>query len=565
MTSTLLEQQYLMKHKMKKYLTNIAQANALVFGVLFFLGACKPAQKQALSPDTKSVASTVDDLSNTATGTYKEDWEDLARVNHIPDWFQDAKLGIYAHWGPTSTANIGLKYPAGWYGLDMYMDTLYDWKTGEQLLFGDKQLPKPSYVYEHHKSTHGDLKEHGYKDIIEQFSPTKFDAKEWASLFKRSGAKFAGPVAIHHDNFAMWDSEVTRWNVKDFTGIDITGELKSEIEAQDMKFLTSFHHAFTWVYFANAYNFDATAGTADLYTEQHALTDFKPSKLFHDRWFAKLKEVIDKYQPDVIWFDWWVEELDEEYRKKFVAYYYNQAQKWGKEVVINYKNASFPESVGVLDYERGRPNKQKDQFWMTDTSPGAWFYYENAKFAEPNDIVDILIDIVSKNGLMLLNVPPNPDGSIPPEMQNLLVKMGDWLAVNGEGVYGTRPWTVFGEGPTRIRFGGHKIEKQKIRYTDKDIRFTKKGDETLFAFVMAPPTNDITIRSLGSYFTALTSNIKSIELLGSAEALSWAMSPEGLIIDKPATMPNNIALTFKISLYEEAEVGIGGEDPGEAL
>ena len=499
-----------------------------------------------------------------ATAKYEKDWQSLGNVNHKPDWFQDAKLGIYTHWGPTSTANIGMKWGAGWYGLQLYMDKEYDWKTGE-LKLNDQNQPKPSYVYDHHNERYGSPANFGYKDIIKAFNPNKFDAEEWAELFKKSGAKFAGPVAIHHDNFAMWDSEVTRWNAKDFTGIDVTGELKKAIEKRDMKFLTSFHHAFTWVYFANAHKFDATAETADLYTDQHDLTDFKPNKKFHDRWLAKLKEVIDNYQPDVIWFDWWVEELDEEYRKEFVAYYYNKAAEWGKDVVINYKNTSFPSDVGILDYERGRPNKMKDEFWMTDTSPGAWFFYENAQFVEPNEIVDILIDIVAKNGLMLLNVPPNPDGSIPLEMHELLGNLGDWLAVNGEGIYETRPWTVFGEGPTRIKRGGHKIEKQKIVYTDKDIRFTKKGEDTLFVFVMDVPQQNIVIESLNTNLAVLSSSIRTIELLGSEEPVKWQRTEKGLEIVKPSSIPNELALTYKISLYDEEEIGIGGEDPGNAV
>ncbi|EWH08979.1 alpha-l-fucosidase [Catenovulum agarivorans DS-2] len=482
-----------------------AQKNSKVL-LPFFPSIAALAVSAALMGCNKSNENTQAPSAKT-DNTYKADWDDLAKVNHQPDWFLDAKLGIYTHWGPTSTANINLKWPSGWYGLEMYKDQQYDWKTGEVVLYGEDKQPRPSYVFEQHIKNHGPQAEFGYKDIIKKFNPNKFNAEEWAELFAKSGAKFAGPVAIHHDNFAMWDSEVTRWNVKDFTGIDVTGELKTAIEKRDMKFLTSFHHAFTWVYFANAHKFDATAETADLYTDEHDLTDFKPNKKFHDRWLAKLKEVIDNYQPDVIWFDWWVEELDEEYRKEFVAYYYNKGKEWGKDVVINYKNTSFPESVGVLDYERGRPNKLKDNFWMTDTSPGAWFFDQNAKFVDANEIIDILIDIVSKNGLMLLNVPPNPDGSIPAEITQMLTDMGEWLKINGEGIYETRPWTVFGEGPTRIRYGGHKIEKQKIVYTDKDIRFTKKGDDTLFAFVMDKPAGDIVIETLGSNLAVLSSKI----------------------------------------------------------
>ncbi|MGJ8693363.1 MAG: alpha-L-fucosidase [Thalassotalea sp.] len=493
---------------------------------------------------------------------WKLDWNEVSKVEEKPDWFQDAKLGIYTHWGPTSTANIGMKWAAGWYGLDMYMDEVYDWKTGEVRLSGPDKKPKPSYAYQHHLETHGNLAQFGFKDIIKQFKPDKFNAEQWAELFLKSGAKFAGPVAMHHDNFAMWDSKVTRWNVKNFGGVDVMKELKVALEKRDMKFLTSFHHAFTWVYYANAYKFDATAETADLYTDQHDLTDFKPTKRFHDEWLAKLKEVIDNYQPDVIWFDWWVEFLDEEYRKEFVEYYYAKGKEWNKDVVINYKNTSFPSETGVLDYERGRPNKTKDELWMTDTSPGAWFYYENAKFVNPNEIVDILIDIVAKNGVMLLNVPPNPDGEIPQEMQDMLINLGSWLKVNGEGIYETRPWTVFGEGPTRISRGGHKIEKQKINYTDTDIRFTKKGDNTLFAIVMDVPKSDIVIKTLSTELAVLEGKIKSIELLGSDGPVKWQLNRSGLVIIKPKHIPSNYAITYKINLFHEGEVGIGGEDPG---
>lgn len=493
---------------------------------------------------------------------FKRDWREISKVNEKPDWFQDAKLGIYTHWGPTATANIDMKWAAGWYGLEMYMDQQYDWKTGEVRLFGEEKQPKSSYAYEHHVKTHGDPAEFGFKDIIKQFEPNKFDAEQWAELFSKSGAKFAGPVAMHHDNFAMWDSKVTRWNVKNFGGIDVTKELKIALEKRDMKFLTSFHHAFTWVYYANAHKFDATAATSDLYTEQHELTDFKPTKRFHDEWWAKLKEVIDNYQPDVIWFDWWVEFLDEDYRKRFVEYYYAKGKEWNKDVVINYKNTSFPSETGILDYERGRPNKIKDQLWMTDTSPGAWFYYENAKFVNPNEIVDILIDIVAKNGVMLLNVPPNPDGAIPQEMQDMLLNLGNWLKINGEGIYETRPWTVFGEGPTRISRGGHKIEKQDINYVDTDIRFTKKGDDTLFAIVMDAPKSDIVIKTLSTDLSVLVGKIKSVELLGSDAPVKWQLTRSGLVITKPESIPSNYAITYKINLLHEDEIGIGGEDPG---
>ena len=492
---------------------------------------------------------------------YTESWDDLAQVNEQPDWFQDAKLGIYAHWGPVSTANIDHDPGAGWYGMNMYMEDSYDWSTGKVKMKNGK--PVKNQVFARNKELNGDPKDFGYKDMIKRFNPTAFNPQEWADLFAKSGAKFAGPVAMHHDNFAMWDADSTRWNVKDMHGIDVVGELKKAIEAKDMKFLTSFHHAFTWVYYAQAYKYDATEADSDLYTDKHDLTDFHPTQRFHEEWFAKLKEVVDNYQPDVVWFDWWVEELEEEWRKKFIAYYYNKGAEWGKDVVISYKNTSFPAEVGVHDYERGRPNQTKEKFWMTDTSPGAWFFRQNAKFVEPNEIVDILIDIVSKNGLMLLNVPPNPDGSIPPVMKDMLTKLGDWLKINGEGIYGTRPWKSFGEGPTRIKAGGHKVEKQKIVYTNKDIRFTKKGDDTVYMFVMDKPTSDIKVKTLGTDITLLDGDIASVEMLGSDQKVEWSRNTDALTIKKPASVPNDFAVGYKIKLKLAKEVGIGGDDdPG---
>jgi len=484
---------------------------------------------------------------------YEESWESLSQVNPAPDWFQDAKFGIYAHWGPVSAAFEGAdttKYYAGWHGMKMY-------DNGKL----DKNNPgKPSNNYIHHKQKYGDPAKYGYKYLIEQFEPSAFDAAEWAELFKKSGAKFAGPVAMHHDNFAMWNSKVTRWNSMNYGGIDPSAELKKEIEARGMKFMGSFHHAFTWQYFAPAHAYGGVSKKDyDLYTEPHALDSEVTSERFNQEWWDKIKEFIDIYQPDLIWFDWWLENLPEELRQQFLAYYYNKALEWNKEVVVCYKEKTFPDTTAVKDYERGRPNQPKEQFWLTDTSPGAWFYRSNAKFKSPNELVDILVDIVSKNGLMLLNVPPDPDGSIPQVMKDLLIDMGKWLEVNGEAIYGTRPYTIFGEGPTRLPEGGHKVEKIDIRYTSKDIRFTKKSDKEFFAIVMDRPSDEIVIKSLSTQIGVLNSKIEKIELLGSDKKIEWERNEEGLIIHSPGTFPSDYAHAFKLTLEGYTENDIGGE------
>lgn len=483
---------------------------------------------------------------------YKANWESLSQVNQTPDWFLDAKFGIYTHWGPVSEALYGAdpsKNYRGWHGMIMYQD--------------GKIVPtasgNPSNNFVHHLKKYGHPSKYGYKHIIEQFKPSKFDAKAWADLFAQSGAKFAGPVAMHHDNFAMWDSKATRWNSMNYGGIDPSAELKKEIEGHGMKFMASFHHAFTWKYFAPAH---AHGGIDpkdyDLYTNPHTIESDTPDKQFYKDWWVKIKEYIDTYQPDLIWFDWWLENLDDELRQKFLAYYYNQGTKWGKEVAVSYKETTFPVSTAIKDYERGRPNQPKSPAWLTDTSPGAWFYRSNAKFKTPNELIDILVDIVAKNGVMLLNVPPDPDGTIPPVMVDLLKDMGNWLAVNGEAIYGTRPWTVFGEGPTRLPEGGHKIEKIKIAYTNADIRYTKKSDKEFYAIVLDKPDKEIKMKVLGSEIGALNSKILDIKLLGSSEKITWQRHKHALVIQCPKSLSSDYAHAFKIILEGYKENDIGG-------
>lgn len=483
---------------------------------------------------------------------FEEKWESIEQVDPAPEWFQDAKFGIYAHWGPVSAAFEGTdpgKHYQGWHGMKMYDNGKLD----------KDNKGKPTNNYLHHKKKYGDPAKYGYKHIIEQFDPSGFDAAEWAELFKQSGARFAGPVAMHHDNFAMWDSKSTRWNSMNYGGIDPSAALKKEIESRGMKFMASFHHAFTWKFFAPAHAYGGVdPEDYDLYTDPHSLDDDLPNERFYNEWWAKLKEYIDVYQPDLIWFDWWLENMTEECRTKFLAYYYNKGLEWGKEVVVSYKESTFTEATAVKDYERGRPNQPKENTWLTDTSPGAWFYRPGAVFKTPNELIDILVDIVSKNGLMLLNVPPNPDGTIPEEMKNLLIEMGAWLSVNGEGIYGTRPWTVFGEGPTRLPEGGHKIEKHEIIYTNDDIRFTKKSDKEIYAIVLDKPEGPLVIRTMSTMLGVLNSKIEHIELLGSQEDLLWERDERGLVISTPEKMPTEHAHVFKLTLEGYRENDIGG-------
>jgi len=478
---------------------------------------------------------------------YQPTWGSL-KQHSDPEWFKDAKFGIYTHWGPITFAN--LENPDGWYGNHMYMDSVIIKWDREIVAF------KPHRTYIYHVKKWGDPTEFGYKDLIYLFKPTRFDAEKWAELFKRAGAQFAGPVAIHHDNFAMWDSKVTRWNIKRIANIDVVGELEKAIRKRGMKFFVSFHHSYSWFYYYPSYRFDGkNLEYEDLYCPVHRLCD-RPNKKYLKLWYGKIDEVLVKYKPDLIWFDFGLGYIPERYRKKLLARYYNLGVVWGKEVGVCYKNKeefkkpTLPDEAGILDFERGRANKLLKDVWLTDTSVSSWFYNVRSenRAKTTNEIVDMLVDIVSKNGCLLLNVPPKPDGTIPEFAQKILLNIGGWLKVNGEAIYGTRPWIIYGEGPMKLKEGGHFSEKNKIVYTAKDIRFTTKNNDLFAIFLDWPQNNKVVIQSLKSNSIIGTKKIRSIILLGSNKQLKWKQTDQGLEIELPSKKPCKYAYSLKISL-----------------
>ena len=493
----------------------ILLALVLVGGLTFvgFLTSCKISE---VEPEEK----------------YEPSWESL-KQHSTPEWFKDAKFGIYFHWGVYSVP----AYRDEWYPRGMYA------------AFSDEDKQK-----QYHKEHFGDPSEFGYKDFIPLFKAEKFDADEWAELFKKAGAKFAGPVAEHHDGFAMWDSELTEWDAADMgPKRDITGELARAVRKQGMKFITSFHHAYNWKYYETSYKGDYDtknpkyAGTYGLYPEPHE-PGAPESEEFLKDWEAKVREVIEKYEPDFLWFDMgWGESTFEAYKKSLLAYYYNKAEEWGREVVVSYKSRALPLGVGVLDFESGKLETLSPFVWLTDTSMDkrSWSYRQNPDYKPVNTLVDNLVDRVSKNGNTLLNIGPRPDGTIPEEVKERLLGIGKWLEVNGEAIYGTRPWISYGEGPTKMK-GGTSWERKKngSDYTARDIRFTTK-ENNLYAIVLDWPGEQVTIESLGVLWE---SEIKSIEMLGISEELEWSLTDEGLTIKTPDTKPCEYAYTFKIFL-----------------
>jgi len=479
-------------------------------------------------------------LTMTAAGSvarsnpaYEPTWESLSK-HAIPEWFRDAKFGIYTHWGPVTVgAEDG---PAGvqWYGRSMY-------------------LPD-SPTFEYHRKKYGDQNEVGYKDVVPLFKAEKFDAEAWAALFAAAGARFAGPVAIHHDHYAMWESKFTEWDSMDQAPKrDFTAELERAIRKRGMKYIATFHHGFAWQYYEPAYKFDAADGKhAGLYCEPHE-PGTPPSKAYFDRWLGMVNEVVTTYEPDLIWFDFGLSRvITPEYQQRMFADYYNWAAKKGIEVGVAHKHRSIHQHTGILDFERGREDRLTPYPWLTDTSIGPWFHQKSTPYKSVNDIVDVLVDIVSKNGCMLLNVGPAADGTIPPDAQKLLRGIGRWLSTNGEAIFETRPWKSFGEGPTHNTGGGFSENKDRS-YTSEDVRFTQSKDgETLYAIVLGWPDKQLVIRSMK--LVAARSDAR-VELLGREGKVLFHADDKGRLVihvpdRSPERRPCEHAFAFRLTGME---------------
>ena len=481
------------------------------------------------------LASTTAPQANTARQTrrFRPTWNSLRTVN-TPPWLRDGKFGIYTHWGVYSVPAYGKN--GTWYAHDIYTNPDSD----------DRK---------HHEATYGPLEKFGYKDFIPMFTGEKFDADAWAQLFKQAGARFAGPVAEHHDGFSMWDTKYSKWNAaKMGPKRDVVGELSKAIKKQDMKFLTAFHHAENWFYFPTwnkKYDVSDPA-YAGLYGRSHA-PEALPDKQFLDTWEGKIIEVIDNYGPDIMWFDFGLKLVHEWYKKDVLTYYFNKALDQNRDVTVTYKWHDLPPLVGVDDLELGQELDLTYNEWITDTTVDAgsgWGYVKAAGFKTSDELVTGLVDRVSKNGFLLLNVGPKPDGTIPDEGRERLLAMGKWLSTNGEAIYGTTPWFTPGEGPTQLEKKGAFNEKNGMVYTPQDIRFTA-NDNILYATVLAWPGEAASIKSLvpkGNTWTGLyPSEIASITMLGDGAELPWKFTPDALVIQTPKNKPCDHAYVFKIT------------------
>jgi alpha-L-fucosidase len=461
-------------------------------------------------------------------GPYAASWDSLERVG-VPDWYQDAKFGIFIHWGVYSVPAFGNE----WYPRNMYR----------------QGTPE----YRHHLETYGPHSRFGYKDFIPLFRADKFDANAWAELFQASGARFVMPVAEHHDGFQMYGSEWSRWNAVEMgPKRDVLGELRHAVEAHGMEICASSHRAEHWWFMGEGRRFDSDVNDpewADLYGPAHGSPGPEhhwdnylanpPDDAFLEDWLIRTCEIIDNHRPKVLWFDWWIMNLAfKPWLKKLAAFYYNRAVEWGCEVAINYKYDAFPVQTAVYDVERGQLSGIRSLFWQTDTAvqKNSWGYTENQDYKTVTDILEDLVDIVSKNGALLLNVGPRADGIIPEPECELLRGIGRWLEVNGDAIYGTRPWILFGEGPTKVSEGAF-TDTSRAAFTAQDIRFTTKEGDLYAVLLKCPEDGEVLVTSLGDQKpvgAAVGAGLtESVSLLDGNRALSFEHSSAGLRIHLP--------------------------------
>jgi alpha-L-fucosidase len=477
--------------------------------------------------------------AQTQKQNFQPNFESLEKVSPVPEWFKDAKFGIYFHWGVYSVPAFANE----WYPRSMYI--------------------KGSPENKHHIGTYGDPSQWPYNNFITgakdkqgnfvQFAPKlkseggKFDPEEWAQLFADAGAKFAGPVAEHHDGFSMWASKVNPWNAKDMgPKLDLVGLLTDAIRKKNMKIILSMHHAYNITGYYQPVPQTNDPKLQMLYGQQGK----EKNEAF---WLSKHKEIIDTYKPDILWQDFNLHIISQSVLLDFLAYYYNKAAEWGKEVVATYKDG-LNTKCAVLDYERGGPADIMDNYWLTDDaiSSSSWCYTEGIGYYSKKQILHGFLDRISKNGNLLLNISPKADGTIPQEQKDILLAMGAWLKKYGEAVYATRAWEKYGEGPTKMG-AAHGVMGPPSEGTAQDVRYTRsKDNSTLYAILLGweKGQKELVLKLLSSDRIDLK-GLKSVELIngeaGKYLSLTFKQKAEGLIISLPERSFEELAYVLKLS------------------
>lgn len=496
-------------------------------------------EREQIESAEKRILAYVDEVI--AAGPYSADWASLADAPE-PEWFRKRRLGIFIHWGVYSVPAFSNE----WYSREMYMPG--------------------TRAYEHHLKTYGPPDRFGYKDFIPLFTGERFDAAAWVRLFKAAGAGYMFPVAEHHDGFQMYASALSDWNAANRgPKRDVLGELKAAAEAEDVLFCASSHRAEHWFFMGHGKEIVSDiheplqkgdfywpsmpeGALDDLYAEPY------PNEEYLNDWLARTAELIVRYRPRLLYFDWWIQhEAFKPYLKKLLAFYYNLGAQDGTPVRVCYKHDALPFGVGIPEVERGGFSDAKPFLWQTDTAVArnAWCYTTELVYKSSREIIQTLVDTVSKGGNLLLNIGPKPDGTIPEPDQAILRDLGAWMRVNGEAIEGAGPWRTPGEGPT-VRKEGQFTDKTETVYTAADYRFTAAHGCVYATAMRCPADGAFLIRSLGESpdqnLPAFHGIIKAVTILGFADAVaSWYADAEGLHVYAPG-IASDFPVTLKIEM-----------------
>ena len=479
---------------------------------------------------------------------FEETWESLSTIEREPEWFKDAKFGIYFHWGVYSVP----AFSSEWYPRWMYARGRKDW-GGE--------------VFEHHEKTFGPVSQFNYHDFIPMFTGEHFDAKEWAELFKRSGAKFAGPVAQHHDGFAMWDSKLNPWNSKAMgPKKDILGELFAELKKNNLKTIATFHHERLLQRYAQdtakwaqntpdpgddshfPYHPDYITSTTD--PKLRLLYGNMPEDEFLEYWLNQTNEVVDNYGPDIIWFDSWLDRIPQKYLQKMVAHHFNTAVARGQHPIVAYKQEDLPANVGILDIEQGGKTDISDDYWLTDItlSHNSWCYINGQTYKEPSLVIRNMIDVWSKKGIVLLNISPMADGTITKEQRAVLATIGKWIDKHKEAVYETRAYSTYGYGEAAFEKGHFGGQSATMDYSKNDIRFgVSKDNKYLFVYSLGLPAPNAPFEIR----TNIKRKVKQVSVVGSEKEMKWSVAGDKLTLQTPeSTDMDELATVFRIEFEE---------------
>ena len=515
-----------------------------------------------------------------ANGKFAPTWASLKQYE-VPEWFRDAKFGIWAHWGAQCQPERG-----DWYAREMYSQS--------------------SWKYREHVKRYGHPSTNGFKDVIHAWKAENWDPEKLLALYKRAGAQYFFALANHHDNFDNYDSQYQPWNSVNLgPQKDLIGGWAKAARRNGMKFGVSVHAAHAWSWYETAQGADMhgpLAGVAydgkltraagkgtwwegydpqDLYEQRHEPSpNFQDLGAIHARWnwgngvsqpdqaycekfFNRTMDLINKYQPELLYFDdtalplWPVSDAG----LKIAAHFYNRNNQWRGQrddgVLFGKILDAEQRRCMAWDIERGSSNEIEPHPWQTDTCIGAWHYdrgiFDRKQYKSAKTVIHTLIDVVSKNGNLLLSVPLRGDGTIDSEELNVVEEIAKWMAVNREAIIATRPWKVLGEGPqmaSAAPLSAQGFNEGKGRaFTGEDVRFTQsKNGKIVYAVIMGVPADVLVIKSLGTNARLLERNIARVTLLGSEEKLKWSQGADALTIEAPAVRPGAVAVVFKLAL-----------------